>query len=51
MDFQITAEAKELQARARRLAEDFATRAATHDREASSPMENYAALRREASTN
>jgi alkylation response protein AidB-like acyl-CoA dehydrogenase len=47
MDFQITAEAEELQMRARRLAEDFATRAATHDREASSPMENYAALQRE----
>jgi alkylation response protein AidB-like acyl-CoA dehydrogenase len=47
MDFQITAEARDLQARARRLAEDFATRAATHDREASSPMENYAALQRE----
>ena len=29
MDFQITAEAKELQARARRLAEDFATRRRT----------------------
>src|SRR5882724_607291 len=47
MDFQITAEAKDLQMRARRLADDFATRAATHDREASSPMENYAALQRE----
>jgi alkylation response protein AidB-like acyl-CoA dehydrogenase len=47
MDFQIIAEAEELQTRARRLAEDFATRAATHDREASSPMENYAALQRE----
>jgi alkylation response protein AidB-like acyl-CoA dehydrogenase len=47
MDFQITADARELQERARRLAAEFATRAATHDREASSPMENYAALRRE----
>ena len=47
MDFQITAEAEELQTRARRLAEDLATRAATHDREASSPIENYAALQRE----
>jgi len=33
--------------RARRLADDFATRASAHDREASSPIENYAALRRE----
>ena len=47
MDFQINAEAKELQSRARRLAEDFASRAAKHDREASGPLENYAALRRE----
>jgi alkylation response protein AidB-like acyl-CoA dehydrogenase len=47
MDFQITAEAKDLQMRARRLADDFATRASAHDREASSPIENYAALRRE----
>jgi hypothetical protein len=29
------------------LAEELATRAATHDREASNPMENYAALQRE----
>jgi alkylation response protein AidB-like acyl-CoA dehydrogenase len=47
MDFEITAEAKELQSRARRLAQDFATRAVAHDREASSPTENYVALRRE----
>jgi len=47
MDFQITAEAEELRVRARRLADDFAARAAMHDREASSPLENYAALRRE----
>jgi alkylation response protein AidB-like acyl-CoA dehydrogenase len=31
--------------RARCLAADFATRAAQHDREASDPVENYAALR------
>jgi len=47
MDFQITAAAQELRARARRLADDFAARAAVHDREASSPVENYAALQRE----
>jgi len=47
MDFQISDEAKELQMRARRLAEDFSARAAAHDREASSPIENYAALARE----
>lgn len=47
MDFQITAEHRELQQRCRRLAEDFATRAAAHDREATNPVENYAALRRE----
>ena len=35
----------DLQHRARRLAADFATRAAQHDREASDPVENYAALR------
>jgi len=35
MDFQFTAEAEELRARARRLADDFAVRAAEHDREAS----------------
>jgi alkylation response protein AidB-like acyl-CoA dehydrogenase len=47
MDFQITAEQKRLQQRCRDLAEDFATRAALHDRDASNPAENYAALRRE----
>jgi hypothetical protein len=29
------------------LADDFAARAAVHDQEASSPLENYAALQRE----
>jgi alkylation response protein AidB-like acyl-CoA dehydrogenase len=46
MDFRITDEQRDLQQRARRLAEDFATRASEHDREASDPVENYAALRR-----
>src|SRR5262245_51827607 len=47
MDFHITEEHRQLQQRCRRLAEDFATRAAAHDREANNPVENYAALRRE----
>src|SRR4029450_1163542 len=47
MDFQITNEHRRLQERCRLLAEDFATRAAEHDRLASHPLENYAALRRE----
>jgi alkylation response protein AidB-like acyl-CoA dehydrogenase len=45
MDFHVTAAQRELQERARCLAQDFATRAARHDREASDPLENYAALR------
>ena len=45
MDFRITDEQRELQRRARALAQDFATRAGEHDREASDPVENYAALR------
>ena len=45
MEFRITDEQRELQQRARDLAGDFATRAAEHDREASDPVENYAALR------
>ena len=45
MSFSITDEQRELQERARRLADDFATRAAQHDREATDPVENYAALR------
>jgi alkylation response protein AidB-like acyl-CoA dehydrogenase len=36
-----------LQERCRHLAEDFATRAAQHDRDASHPTENYATLRQE----
>src|SRR6185312_9585607 len=45
MDFRITEPQRDLQRRARCLAADFATRAAQHDREASDPVENYAALR------
>jgi alkylation response protein AidB-like acyl-CoA dehydrogenase len=45
MEFQITAAQRDLQHRARCLAADFATRAARHDRDASDPVENYAALR------
>jgi alkylation response protein AidB-like acyl-CoA dehydrogenase len=45
MDFHITAAHRELQRRARDLAQDFATRAAAHDRDATDPVENYAALR------
>ena len=45
MDFRITEEQRDLQQRARRLAQDFATRAARHDRDATDPVENYAALR------
>jgi alkylation response protein AidB-like acyl-CoA dehydrogenase len=45
MDFRVTDEQRALQQRARSLAQDFATRAAGHDREASDPVENYAALR------
>jgi alkylation response protein AidB-like acyl-CoA dehydrogenase len=47
MEFRITEQQRRLQQRARWLAEDFATRAARHDREASDPLENYAALRQE----
>jgi alkylation response protein AidB-like acyl-CoA dehydrogenase len=47
MEFRLTEEHKRLQERCRPLAADFATRAAEHDRQASHPLENYAALRRE----
>jgi alkylation response protein AidB-like acyl-CoA dehydrogenase len=47
MDFQITEEQRHLQQRCRHLAEDFAARAAAHDRAATNPVENYAALRQE----
>ena len=45
MNFHVTPAQRELQHRARCLAADFATRAAQHDREATDPVENYAALR------
>jgi alkylation response protein AidB-like acyl-CoA dehydrogenase len=45
MDFHITDADRDLQRRARELAADFATRAAQHDRDATDPVENYAALR------
>jgi alkylation response protein AidB-like acyl-CoA dehydrogenase len=45
MEFHVTEPQRDLQQRARCLADDFATRAARHDREASDPVENYAALR------
>jgi len=45
MDFQITEEHVHLRQRCRQLAEDFATRAALHDWEATDPVENYALLR------
>ena len=47
MDFQITEEHEQLRQRRLELAEDFATRATTHDREASHPTENYAILQKE----
>jgi len=45
MEFHITEEQRRLQEQSRCLALDFAARAARHDREASHPVENYAALR------
>src|SRR5262245_31551500 len=45
MEVHATAAQRDLQHRARRLAAEFATRAAQHDRDASDPVENYAALR------
>ena len=45
MDFALTEDHVRIQALCRKLAADFATRAAAHDRDASSPLENYAALR------
>jgi alkylation response protein AidB-like acyl-CoA dehydrogenase len=45
VEFHIADDQRRLQQRARRLAAEFAGRAARHDREASHPLENYAALR------
>src|SRR5262245_56615967 len=45
VEFHIGEDQRRLQKRARDQAADFATRAAQHDREASHPLENYAALR------
>src|SRR5262245_38895910 len=45
MNFALTSEHQRIQSVCRELATDFATRAATHDREASVSVENYAALR------
>ena len=45
MEFHISEAHRDLQHRARALAADFATRAAQHDRDATDPVENYAALR------
>ena len=47
MDFQLTSEQQHLQKKCRKLAADFATRAAAHDRDASHPVENYDRLREE----
>lgn len=47
MDFRITPEHEEIRRVCRRLAGDFATRAAQHDRETSLPLENYATLKQE----
>jgi alkylation response protein AidB-like acyl-CoA dehydrogenase len=45
MEFRITEDQRRLQERCRSLAAGFAERAAEHDRDASHPLENYAALR------
>jgi len=45
VEFHVTEPHRDLQRRARDLAADFATRAAQHDRDATDPVENYAALR------
>jgi alkylation response protein AidB-like acyl-CoA dehydrogenase len=47
LDFQLTSEQQHLQKKCRKLAADFATRAAAHDRDASHPVENYDRLREE----
>jgi alkylation response protein AidB-like acyl-CoA dehydrogenase len=47
VDFALSDEHRELQRRCLELAEDFATRAVAHDRDASHPVENYDRLRAE----
>jgi alkylation response protein AidB-like acyl-CoA dehydrogenase len=47
VDFQLTPEQQRLQNKCRELAAEFATRSATHDRDASHPIENYDRLREE----
>ena len=44
MDFGLTSEQRRLQSKCRELAQDFAGRAAAHDRDASHPVENYRRL-------
>ena len=47
MNFEISAEQRQLRDRCLELAADFATRSAGHDRDASHPIENYDRLRQE----
>jgi len=47
VDFALTPEQRRLQQKCLELAADFAKRAATHDRDASHPLENYQRLREE----
>ena len=46
MDFSLSPEHKRIQALSQELAADFEMRTAVHDRDASAPRENYAALQR-----
>jgi alkylation response protein AidB-like acyl-CoA dehydrogenase len=47
MDFRLSKAQQRLQQKCRELAEEFATRSAGHDRDASHPIENYQRLRDE----
>src|SRR5215471_2802643 len=47
VDFDLTPEQQRLRNKCRELAADFATRSASHDRDASHPVENYERLRKE----
>jgi len=47
MDFELSPVHQKIQEICRRLAPDFATRAAQHDREASAPVENYTLIRQQ----